>query len=88
MKTVKNNHKDFLFEPSDNQHQLHAVTRVQLKCIIQMLQKQMRRNKLIVKNKTANVIFKKQVSLSVRFRIQGKEKQIYFTNANANNEKV
>ena len=32
---------------------------------------------------------KKQVLLSVRFQIQGKEKQkIHFTNADTNNEKV
>ena len=32
---------------------------------------------------------KKQVLLSVRFRIQGKEKQkMHFTNANTDNEKV
>ena len=32
---------------------------------------------------------KKPVSLSMRFQIQGKEKQkIHFTNANVNNEKI
>ena len=41
------------------------------------------------KNRTENVILKKQFLLFLRFRTEGKEQQeIHFTNANTNNEKV